>query len=85
MWSSAAAHCGAVTADEFLDTEVWRRHWTIGLLVPGSTILARGRRKHSWRDASVRAHRATAAVVALAAVTARHRVLSPIAKEKGTR
>jgi hypothetical protein len=28
MWSSAAAHCGIGTPDEFLDRELWRSHWT---------------------------------------------------------
>lgn len=30
-WSSAAAHCGGETGNEFLDLDVWRSHW------PGST------------------------------------------------
>jgi putative transposase len=28
MWSSAAAHCGIATADEFLDRELWPSYWT---------------------------------------------------------
>jgi putative transposase len=27
-WSSAAAHCGFVPVDEFLDTRLWQESWT---------------------------------------------------------